>query len=80
LIGIVFGSFYLLPLLWAAGIGSLATVASGAYSIRVLLRLVPVDRLPWPIQRWLVALRLSDPKLADTSATHDMPDVAELGQ
>jgi antigen flippase len=51
LIGLVFGGFYVMPLLWAAGIGGLAAVASGVYSIRVLLRLIPLthdelDRLP----------------------------------
>jgi antigen flippase len=80
LIGLVFGSFYVLPLLWATGIGTLAAVASGAYSIRVLLRLIPLDRLPWPTRRLLVALHLLSPTFPDTSAAHDMPDVVELGQ
>ena len=38
LIGLVFGGFYVMPLLWAAGIGAVAAVASSIYSIRVLLK------------------------------------------
>jgi antigen flippase len=67
LIGLVFGSFYVLPPLWAAGIGTLATFASGVYAIHVLLRLIPSDRLPRPIQRLLVGSRVYVPKLTGTA-------------
>jgi antigen flippase len=50
LIGLVFGGFFVLPLLWAAGIGAVAAVASGVYSMRVLSTLVSFDKVPGPIR------------------------------
>jgi PST family polysaccharide transporter len=55
LIGMVFGSFYLLPLVWAAGLGIAAAIGSGLYSIRTLIGLVPSTGFPRPIRRLLVA-------------------------
>ncbi len=69
LVGLVLGGFYVLPPLWAAGIGTVAGVASGIYSMRVILRLIPLDQLPRPIQRLLIALRLLVPELAGTSTS-----------
>jgi PST family polysaccharide transporter len=46
LMGLVFCGFYVVPVLWATGIGMLATIASAVYSMRVLLRLVPLERVP----------------------------------
>jgi enterobacterial common antigen flippase len=55
LIGLVFAGFHLLPLLWAASFGIAATIGSSIYSIRILIRLVPSDRLPSPIRRLLIS-------------------------
>lgn len=74
LIGLVFGSFYVLPLVWAAGIGSLAVVASVFYSLRVLLTLVPLDRLPRPVRRLLVASGLCTPQPTRTSISFGTTD------
>jgi PST family polysaccharide transporter len=79
-IGFVFGGFYLLPLLWAVGFGTVAAIASGVYSIRVLIRLVPSDRLPRHIQRLLVVSRLSAPEFMRTSASQEVSDSRGLGQ
>ena len=56
LIAVVFCGFYVLPLLLATGIGTLAVILSGVYSIRVLVNLVSLDRIPRPIRRLLVWL------------------------
>lgn len=54
LIGIVFGSFYVLPLAWASCMGALAAVASGVWSVRVLVKLILVEQIPPPLRRFLV--------------------------
>jgi antigen flippase len=59
LIGIVFCGFYMMPFLWAMVIGVLAVVMSGAYSLRVMLHLLPFERIPAPIRRSLVLFRLA---------------------
>lgn len=56
LITAVFSGFYLLPFLWAACIGTLATLGSGFYSLRVLSSFVSFDQIPLPIRRLLVPL------------------------
>jgi PST family polysaccharide transporter len=56
-IGFVFCGFYVMPSLPATGIGALAMVISGIYSIRVLIVLIPVDHLPRSTQRLLVLFR-----------------------
>ena len=58
LIGVVFGGFYVLPLLWASGIGIVTAVVSGVYSIRELARLVSLEQIPRPIRRLIVGLGL----------------------
>jgi antigen flippase len=78
LIGLVFGSFYVLPVLWAYGIGALATVASSLYSARVLVNLISLDRFPYPIQRFLIASRLYVPALPSTGCAAAIPDSEEL--
>jgi PST family polysaccharide transporter len=55
LIATVFSGFYILPFLWAACLGTVAILASGTYSLRVLLTLVSLNRIPIPIRRMLVA-------------------------
>jgi antigen flippase len=51
LIGLVFCGFYLLPFALAICVGTLALVLSGAYSIRVLLKLMSYDSIPWSMLR-----------------------------
>ena len=50
----VFCGFYGLPPLWAMGVGTLALILSGVYSILALLNLLPADRIPRPIVRVLM--------------------------
>lgn len=54
LIAAVFCGFYVLPLWLATGLGTLAALLSGVYSIRVLVNLVSAERLPAPIRRLAV--------------------------
>jgi antigen flippase len=67
LIAVVFCGFYLLPFYTACSFGAFVTVLSGAFSMWSLIRLIPFDRLPRPIGRLLVALRLPVPDLAGAS-------------
>jgi hypothetical protein len=59
LMGVVFCGFYVLPPLIATVVGTLLVILSGAYSIRILLRLVSLDRFPRSIQRLLLWSRLA---------------------
>lgn len=59
LISVVFASFYWLPFWYAMGMGILATLISAFYSIKVLLVLVSVNRVPGPIQKLLALCRLT---------------------
>lgn len=59
LIAIVFCGSYLLSTWWAIGLGICAMFLSGIYSIRVLLTLVSLDRIPRPVLRLLEWSRLS---------------------
>jgi PST family polysaccharide transporter len=59
LIGLVFGACQLLPYGWATALGTLATVGSGVYAIRVLAQLVPLDRSAPLVRRLLSLLRLA---------------------
>ena len=61
MIAVVFCSFYVLPPLLATGVGTLAVILSGAYSIRVLVHLVSLDAIPSPVARLLVWFRLALP-------------------
>jgi PST family polysaccharide transporter len=58
LITLVFGSFYVLPSAWAASIGIVAVLVTGAYSLRTLASLVTTTRLPNSIRRLLAWSRL----------------------
>ncbi len=64
LVGVVFTSWYFLPRVGAAILGSVVTVALGLYSVRALCTLVPWERLPQGVQKVLRLLRLapSDPQ------------------
>jgi antigen flippase len=55
-IGLVFGGFFVLPILWAAGIGVAAAVASAIYSVKVLVSLVAVGQIPRPLRRLIVGV------------------------
>lgn len=52
-IALVFGSFYLLPPVWATALGALAVLATGLASLRMLVRLIPREHLPTPLRRLL---------------------------
>jgi PST family polysaccharide transporter len=53
-IAAVFCGFCVLPFAWAASLGTCATLLIGAYSLRVLLKLISMDRVPWAIRRLLL--------------------------
>jgi PST family polysaccharide transporter len=55
----VFCSLYLLPLLWAAVLGTIATALSGLYSLRMLLYLLSAGPIPQRVRQCLVWLRLN---------------------
>jgi enterobacterial common antigen flippase len=59
LMGSVFGGFYVLPALVATAVGALLVIVSGAYSTRILLRLLSLERFPRSIQRLLLWSRLA---------------------
>jgi enterobacterial common antigen flippase len=61
-IALVFCSLYLLPPLWAAVLGGIATALSGLYSLHTLLNLVSTDRIPQRVRQCLGWLRL-DPQI-----------------
>ncbi|MEC4747008.1 O-antigen translocase [Methylomicrobium sp. Wu6] len=58
LIAVVFCSFYTLPSLLALGVGTLAVLLSGVYSIQVLLNLIPINRIPRSLLNLFRYLRL----------------------
>ena len=55
-IGVVFCGFYLFPFWLATVVGTLAVLLSGVYSIRALLNLFSLDRIPRPIAQLFVRL------------------------
>ncbi|KQV70301.1 O-antigen translocase [Rhizobium sp. Root1220] len=52
--GLVFVSFQFLPLWQATALGSLTTVATGLYSLKTLVELVPPEVLPRAIRPWVL--------------------------
>jgi enterobacterial common antigen flippase len=54
LIAVVFCGIYVLPAHLAIAIGTSALLLSGAYSMRVLLNLISLDRFPNPIRRLIM--------------------------
>lgn len=58
LICIGFCGFYVLPLLAATCVAAMTLVVGSAYSVRALLKMVSLHRIPLPVQRLLVWLRL----------------------
>ena len=61
LVAIVFGSWYLFPRFWSAILGVVVTCVSGIYSLRLLCKLVPLNKVPRPVLGVLRALRLMGP-------------------
>ena len=59
LVALVFCGFYILSPLFAVGLGILAVILISAYSIRILINLVPSDRIPNPLRRWLARFGLT---------------------
>lgn len=68
LVGIVFIGFHTMPFWLAESIGTLLAIASGVYSIRVLVRLVATDRLPNKVRRMLEFFHLVTPDFTNTRA------------
>jgi enterobacterial common antigen flippase len=58
LTAIVFCGFYILPPWLALGVGMLATIASGVYSTRVLVKLVSPERIPRRLRQLLLRVRV----------------------
>lgn len=65
LMAFVFCGFYLLPLVWAVCTGLLALIVSSVYSTKVLLSLVPFDRIPRRFQRLIVGFGLAPRAVTD---------------
>jgi PST family polysaccharide transporter len=59
LVALVFSSCYLLPLYWAAAIGGITVLVSTVYSVRILSKWIPLERVPRPIRRILERLQVS---------------------
>jgi len=51
LIAVVFGTFYVLSVFWAACVGTLAVAFSSIYSVQALFKLLPLEQLPSPLRR-----------------------------
>jgi PST family polysaccharide transporter len=67
LITVVFCGFYVLPFIWAASLGAIATLLSGVYSLRVFSTFMSWGQLPLSAQRLLVPFRLALSKMAGNS-------------
>jgi PST family polysaccharide transporter len=50
----VFGSFYVLPFRFAVGLGTLVTVLTSVYSVRLLFTLMPWGQIPRPVRRLII--------------------------
>jgi PST family polysaccharide transporter len=61
-IGIVFGSHYVLPFWLATTVGAVALVLNAVYSARILVRLVSTDRVPRQVRRLRVLARIAPPE------------------
>jgi PST family polysaccharide transporter len=58
LITAVFGAFWLLPLSFAVWIGTSAAIMGTVFSIRSIVKLVPLEDVPRPVRRVLAKLHL----------------------
>ena len=72
LIAVVFCSFYVLPPLLAMGVGLLAVLLSGVYSIQVLLNLISLDRIPRHVLKLLEWFRLASANSNDYDGLEPM--------
>jgi O-antigen/teichoic acid export membrane protein len=72
LIAGLYGGFYVLPRLLADGLGTLATIGSGIYSLRILSNMVSWRRIPRPLQRLMAGFGFA-PRILD----HDEEGAAE---
>jgi len=80
LIAVVFCSFYAFPPWLAMGIGTLAVVLSGVYSLQVILKLISPDQLPRQLLKALQWLRLAPSVYNDSNDLEPIPgsDAGEL--
>jgi PST family polysaccharide transporter len=56
IVTMVFAVFYVVPPVVAVAVGAVATIASGWYSMRVLLNLVSSELIPRAVQRFLARI------------------------
>lgn len=61
LIAVVFVSWYFLPRWAAIVLGTMAAVSAGFYSARTLCSLLPLERFPGFVRRFMVIFRLAPP-------------------
>ncbi|MBP1862294.1 O-antigen translocase [Rhizobium herbae] len=54
--GLIFCATLFLPFWQATALGSLAVLTSGLYSLKMLIELLPPEKLPQPLRRWMLAL------------------------
>jgi antigen flippase len=59
LVGVIFIGWYLLPLAGAVILGTVVTLPTGIYSLKLLCTLVPLDRLPRAAQKLVRLFRLA---------------------
>jgi antigen flippase len=59
LVGIVFGSWYLMSPVWAAVLGTALTIPAGYFSMKTLCRLIPLERLPKAARKIISLLGLA---------------------
>jgi len=80
LIAVVFCSFYAFPPWLAMGIGTLAAVLSGVYSLQVILKLISPDQLPRQLLKTLQWFRLAPSVYNDSNGLEPIlgSDVGEL--
>jgi enterobacterial common antigen flippase len=60
LVAIVFTAFFVLPVWLATTIGTVAVVASSVYSLRMVCKLVSLERMPRAIRGALVWFKISN--------------------
>jgi PST family polysaccharide transporter len=68
--GLVFLGFYWLPHWVATTVGVVAVGLSSAYSVRTLLKLLPVESIPAPLRSWVARRRG-----LRASSSYSKPDV-----
>ena len=74
LITIVFTCFYLVPFWIAIGIGAIATLISSVYSLKALLRLVSLNKLPRPLLKLLQLFRIASSNTDESQRFQDISD------